>query len=190
MKNLNILKKLIREELLKTLSEGENAMENYMFFQNLQTINRATAEMLKMDPRYVDAILSDGHQWAVDHITTSADDVSEVHGFLMNRQPMMESDDDLFKPLDPSQNNDIILSKIVKHGQELLKYNLGLDTAKLNQIEFILRGMVADMDQASGEANSVEEKKGFTSKYDKDPKLKGDQSELPDFIQARIVKSK
>lgn len=159
MKNLNLLKKLIREELSKTLSEGENAMENYMFFQNLQTINRVTGEMLKMDPRYVDTVLSDGHQWAVDHIATSADDVSEVHGFLLNRQPMMESDDELFKPLNPNQNSDTILSKIVKHGQELLKYNLGLDIAKLNQIESTLRAMVADMDQASDEANSVEEKK-------------------------------
>ena len=218
MKNLNILKKLIAEELLKTLSEGENAMENYMFFQNLQTINRATGEMLQMDPRYVDAILSDGHQWAVDHITTSADDVSEVHGFLMNRQPMMENEDDeLFKPLDPSRNSDVILNKIVKHSQELLRYNLGLDAVKLNEIEATLRGMVDDMNQGSDEGNSVQEKKltkaelkkreevakgikksdpkmpmnkkmaiattiakkvaeakkGFTSKYDDAPQLKG-----------------
>lgn len=234
MKNLNILKKLIREELSKTLFEGRNAMENYMFFQNLQTINRATSEMLKMDPQYVDAILSDGHQWAVDHIATSADDVSEVHGFLMNRQPMMESDEDLFSPLAPDQNSNVILKKIVQHAEELLKWNLGLNTAKLNQIESTLRAMVADMDRASDEANSVDEKKltkaelrkreevakgikksdpkmpmdkkmaiatavakkvaeakkGFTSKYDDAPQLKGKQKNLPDALQAKIVKSK
>jgi len=36
----------------------------------------------------------------------------------------------------------------------------------------------------------AEAKKGFTSKYDEDPKLKGKQKNLPDALQARIVKSK
>lgn len=189
MKNLNILKKLIREELLKTLSEGENAMENYMFFQNLQTINRATSEMLKMDPRYVDAVLSNGHQWAVDHITTSADDVSEVHGFLMNRQPMMENEDDeLFKPLRPDENSDLILGDIVKHAKELLKYNLDLDTAKLNEIEATLRGMVKDMNQQSDKVGSDESGSVYEKKLTKAELKK--QKKLPGFIQDKIVNSK
>jgi len=201
MKNLNILKKLIKEELDRVLAEDHNSFDNYMFFQNLQTINRATGEMLQMNPRYVDAILSDGHQWAVDHIATSADDVSEVHGFLLNRQPMMESDDELFKPLDPNQNSDTILSKIVKHGQELLKYNLGLDIAKLNQIESTLRAMVADMDKGSDGSNQAgnddlyekrltKAAKGYTSKFDNDPNLTKKQKGFSDFIQGKILKSK
>ena len=201
MKNLSILKKLIQEELNKVLLEGENGMENYMFFQNLQTINRATSEMLQMDPQYVDTILSDGHQWAVDHIATSADDVSEVHGFLMNRQPMMESDDDLFSPLAPNQNSDVILKKIVEHAEELLKWNLGLDTAKLNQIESTLRAMIADMNQASDKSDQAgnddlyekrltKADKGYTSKFDNDPKLTKKQRGFSDFIQGKILKSK
>ncbi len=155
MKNLNILKKLIKEELHRALTENHHGPDNYMFFQNLLTINKATSEMLQMDPRYVDAILSNGHQWAVDHITTSVDDVSEVRDFLMNRQPMMENDDELFKPLDPSQDSNTILSNIIEHSEELLKYNLGLDTAKLNQIESDLRKMVLKMDKGSGESNQA-----------------------------------
>jgi len=56
--------------------------ENYMFFQNLQTIKAAVDSMLQMDPSQVDRILKEGHGWAVDHIATSKDDIEEVAGFL------------------------------------------------------------------------------------------------------------
>ena len=55
---------------------------NYMFFQNLKTIHHAVGELLKMDPSQLDSMLNDGHGWAVDHITTSADDVEEVYHFV------------------------------------------------------------------------------------------------------------
>ena len=53
-----------------------------MFFGNLQTIKRLVDEMLEMDESEVDAILSNGHNWALDHIATSKDDVEEVFNFL------------------------------------------------------------------------------------------------------------
>ena len=56
--------------------------QNYMFFQNLETIQHAVSELLTMDQSQVDALLSNGHAWAVDHITTSADDIEEVYHFL------------------------------------------------------------------------------------------------------------
>jgi|688.fasta_scaffold279474_3 hypothetical protein len=60
--------------------------DNYMFFQNLKTIKKMVDAMLKMDPKHVDQILSNGHGWAADHIATSKDDVEEVGGFLMNSE--------------------------------------------------------------------------------------------------------
>jgi hypothetical protein len=60
--------------------------DNYMFFQNLQTIKAAVDSMLQMDPAEVDHMLSAGHAWAVDHIATSKDDIEEVAGFLTNSQ--------------------------------------------------------------------------------------------------------
>lgn len=60
----------------------DDRSENYMFFQNLKTLHHAVEELLKMDPAELDALLSDGHDWAVDHITTSADDVEEVYHFV------------------------------------------------------------------------------------------------------------
>ena len=59
---------------------------NYMFFQNLKTIKKMVDAMLQMDPHEVDAMLSDGHAWAVDHVTTSKDDVEEVANFLMHSE--------------------------------------------------------------------------------------------------------
>jgi hypothetical protein len=55
---------------------------NYMFFQNLKTIQHAVGELLEMDPTKIDKLLSAGHGWAIDHITTSADDVEEVYHFI------------------------------------------------------------------------------------------------------------
>lgn len=65
---------------------------NYMFFQNLKTIQHAVNKMLEMDPMQIDRLLSDGHGWAVDHITTSADDVEEVYHFITNRSEHHDTD--------------------------------------------------------------------------------------------------
>jgi len=59
--------------------------DNYMFFQNLKTIKEAVDEMLAMDPEMVDMILSNGHDWANDHIATSKDDTEEVYNFLKSK---------------------------------------------------------------------------------------------------------
>jgi hypothetical protein len=57
---------------------------NYMFFGNLKTIKKYVDAMLQMDPRQVQSILSNGHDWAADHVATSKDDIQEVGDFLMN----------------------------------------------------------------------------------------------------------
>jgi hypothetical protein len=41
-------------------------------------------KMLQLNPHEVDTLLSNGHGWAVDHISTSADDVGEVGTWLCN----------------------------------------------------------------------------------------------------------
>jgi hypothetical protein len=74
--------KLTKEE--EYVKEGDNE-RNYMFWQNLQTICDYVTEILEMNKSEVDNILIDGHDWAVDHISTSKDDVQEVFEFLKNR---------------------------------------------------------------------------------------------------------
>ena len=57
---------------------------NYMFFGNLKTIKKYVDALLQLDPNQVQEILSDGHDWAADHVATSKDDIQEVGDFLMN----------------------------------------------------------------------------------------------------------
>lgn len=64
--------------------EGHHEAENYMFFGNLETIKRCVDSLLEMDPAKVDEVLRNGHNWAVDHIVSSKDDVEEVYNFLVN----------------------------------------------------------------------------------------------------------
>lgn len=67
---------------LRKFNEGSEEAQNYMFFNNLETIKRLVDDMLKMDKTEVDKLLSDGHNWATDHMATSKDDVEEVYNFL------------------------------------------------------------------------------------------------------------
>lgn len=79
----------------KCMEEIESSKpESYMFFGNLQIIRRAIDAMLQMDQAEVDAILQDGHGWAVDHIATSKDDIEEVAGFLMNQAQVQQHDEE------------------------------------------------------------------------------------------------
>jgi hypothetical protein len=55
-----------------------------MFFGNLKIIKKYVDAMLQMNPDQVQEILSDGHDWAADHVATSKDDIQEVGDFLMN----------------------------------------------------------------------------------------------------------
>lgn len=116
---MNELEKCSNEELEEMCRGMENEMSNesnslkehgetsnYMFFGNLKTIKRLVDEMLEMDEAEVDAMLLNGHNWAVDHIATSKDDVEEVfnflaghdndidHGFATDADDMMKSDDE------------------------------------------------------------------------------------------------
>ena len=65
--------------------------QNYMFFGNLKTIKRLVDEMLEMDEAEVDAMLTNGHNWALDHIATSKDDVEEVFNFLAGEKEDMRN---------------------------------------------------------------------------------------------------
>ena len=44
----------------------------------------------RLDPAMVDMVLSDGHDWANDHIATSKDDVEEVKNFLTTKSVVAE----------------------------------------------------------------------------------------------------
>jgi hypothetical protein len=84
--------KLTKEENVNNNGESNN----YMFWQNLKSINDNAAEILSMNVQEVDALLSDGHSWAVEHVITSKDDVEEVYHFLeynMENKPEMMAEE-------------------------------------------------------------------------------------------------
>jgi hypothetical protein len=69
-------------KLTKEESDKNGGSENYMFWQNLKTIHHASAELLNMDKSKIDSMVANGHAWAVDHISTSSDDIEEVYHFF------------------------------------------------------------------------------------------------------------
>lgn len=99
--DLSKFKKLDSAKNSKILEENHE-LENYMFFANLENMQRMIRELLKMDKSKVDSILCNGHNWAADHIATSKDDIEEVYNFLMthDKKPID------FDPMDQNQYNE------------------------------------------------------------------------------------
>ena len=96
----------------------EKEMQNYMFFQNLETIRNAVDELLNMDPAQVDKLLSAGHAWAVDHVTTSADDVEEVYHFLssnMSHEGGYDSQEPQFVPVGFQNHLKQVMGERIEH---------------------------------------------------------------------------
>jgi len=71
---------------IQNFNKSDEELQNYMFFSNLKMIKSKVEEILSMDPKEIDAMLSDGHDWASDHISTSRDDVEEVYNWLMGEK--------------------------------------------------------------------------------------------------------
>lgn len=72
-----ILKKLIKEE-----ESSEN--DRYMFFSNLEQIQRQVGLLLDLNHDQIVEILDNGHDWAQDHIATAKGSIDQVFDFLMN----------------------------------------------------------------------------------------------------------
>lgn len=84
-KNYNLfLSGLINEEKYELLESEKKEIKNYMFFNNLNTIKEKIDKMLSLNKEELDKMISDGHDWANDHIATSKDDVEEVYNWIMN----------------------------------------------------------------------------------------------------------
>jgi protein-arginine kinase activator protein McsA len=68
----------------KALNEGDEGQENYMFFGNLQQIQRQCEMLLRINPDELDSIIKDGHDWAADHVSEAKNNMDQVFDFLMN----------------------------------------------------------------------------------------------------------
>jgi len=70
----NLIKRVIKEE----------ESQRYMFFSNLEQIQRQMGLLLDLNHDQVNEILENGHDWAQDHIATAKESIDQVFDFLMN----------------------------------------------------------------------------------------------------------
>jgi hypothetical protein len=72
-----LAKKIVREA-----DYGD--IKNYMFFSNLEQIVRQGQQLLSLDPMEIEDILTNGHDWADDHIAVAKENLDQVFDFMMN----------------------------------------------------------------------------------------------------------
>ena len=95
--NESQLAKLVKKLQKTKLNEGNDmGVENYMFFGNLEQINRQTSMLMELDTNMVDNILKQ-HDWAVDHISEAKNNMDQVFDFMMNtvNEPNMVQEGDM-----------------------------------------------------------------------------------------------
>ena len=73
---------------------------NYMFFENLKTLQRIVEELLSLDETEIDEIIESGHDWVTDHVAVAKADVEQVYDFLMNNADDAEHDIDMEHDMD------------------------------------------------------------------------------------------
>lgn len=73
-------------QTLRGLKEEQEHRHNYMFFGNLRTIKHAIDDMLKMNEKDVDKRITDGHDWANDHIAEAKNNIEQVYHWLTSRK--------------------------------------------------------------------------------------------------------
>lgn len=64
---------------------------NYMVIQNLKQIARNANQILNMDEKKLLDLMAH-HPWAVDHLSTSKDDIEEVFNFLQENLSTINDD--------------------------------------------------------------------------------------------------
>jgi len=84
MKVIKIKESQIKALVSRVLNETQMEHENYMFFQNLEQISRQCKMLMQMDKSTIDNLLSNGHDWADDHLTEAKSLLDQVFDFIMN----------------------------------------------------------------------------------------------------------
>ena len=70
------------EGFMEENHEEGGELKHNMFFNDIFSIFESASELLEMDDNTVDALLSDGHGWALDHIATANSQLESVYHFL------------------------------------------------------------------------------------------------------------
>lgn len=90
------------EKLIKKILKEQS--ERYMFFSNLEQMRRQCGLLLDLDREMVEQILSNGHDWAQDHIAEAKNNMDQVFDFLMNET----KSGDMWKSEEVTEDDNII----------------------------------------------------------------------------------
>jgi len=82
MSYIDTFKKLKLNEA--ALDASEERGDRYMFFSNLQQIQRQCEILMKLDEAEIEEILENGHDWAADHLSVATETIDQVFDFIMN----------------------------------------------------------------------------------------------------------
>ena len=77
MKNIYSFTEFVNESIVK-----EADLLNYMVFGNLQTIRENVDFLLSLDPVEMDETITNGHDWAQDHISVANQNLDQVVHFF------------------------------------------------------------------------------------------------------------
>jgi hypothetical protein len=66
----------------ETGNDVDGHYQNYMFFRNIKHMRDLLDEMLNYDQEQIDQLLSDGHDWASDHVSAAMENLEQVAGWL------------------------------------------------------------------------------------------------------------
>lgn len=78
------IEELIKKHLSLISENNETKPENYMFFGNIEQMQRQCELLMKESPEMIDTILKE-HDWAQDHIAEAKSLLDQVFDFLMNQ---------------------------------------------------------------------------------------------------------
>jgi len=92
MKVIRLKENDLKRYISKILQENKMT-ENYMFFSNLQQIQRQCEMLLKMNPQELDNIIKNGHDWADDHVSEAKNNMDQVFDFFMNETKSNDKQD-------------------------------------------------------------------------------------------------
>ena len=86
----------LKDLVVRVLKEGgDQDSQRYMFFSNLEQMKRQCEMLLEMDQQQIESILSNGHDWAQDHIAEAKNNMDQVFDFLMNEINGSNSEEDM-----------------------------------------------------------------------------------------------
>ena len=71
-------------QIIESVLRESDEIENYMTFSNLEQMRRQIDLLLKEDPKMIDSIIQNGHDWADDHISEAKNNLDQVFDFFMN----------------------------------------------------------------------------------------------------------